>query len=261
MKLNKCVLSVALSVLALQANAQTSHRVYDDNRIYTEESREKSVLTRGLVAPNYPFMHNGTWYAETKEFLPGELLYNNRLYRGIDMNIDACKNLLVVKLGIITATDRKYVDYAVIGGQKYVNLQYHDRVQDAPEGFCKAVFEDDFCFYSLVSKTIHNAPGNHNGEDIGYYDSNYKDAVKVGSKSITVDTFFAYSRKCYVVKDGVCRQVRNRFALLKMFDKPTAKKLRKYADSTGLNLETTDLESYARLVLTYWRDNLKEGTK
>lgn len=254
-------LLLSLSAKAQTVSAATSHRQYEDNRMYAEAAKEKSLLTRGVLAPEYEFLHNGTWYAETKEFKTGELLYNNRMYRGVKMNIDACKNLLVVNTGRITATDRNYVEYAVIGGEKYVNLQFGNKVKDAPEGFCKLIYSGDVSFYSLVRKTLQSSPGYHNGDDIGYVDPDYKDAVQVGMRSVPVETFFSYSKRFYAVKDGVCYPVKSRRALLKLFDKTTAKKLRKYASSRNLDELGVSLEVYASSVLSYWRDELREGAE
>lgn len=257
-------LTVAAALVSLAASAQTtdlSHRQYEDNRIYYEAALEKSLLTRGTVAPEYRFQHNGTWYAETKEFKIGDVFYNGRLYQGVNLNIDACKNLLVVKTGIITATDPAYVDYAIIDGQKYVNLRYGDRVSNAPKGFCKVEFEGEISFYSLIQKSIQSSPGYHNGDDIGYFDPDYRDNVLIGTRTVSVDTFFSYSRKFYLVKDGCCYQIKSRSSFLKKFDKTTAKLLKEYASERKLNDVAVPLDLYAREVLAYWRDNLREGAR
>ncbi len=251
------ILAVCLILSPLTVLAQNGHRVYEDNALYAEAAKEKSMLTRGALAPEYHFLHNGTWYAESKEFKAGDVLYNGRLYRNVKLNIDACKNLLVVQTGVVTATVPDYVEYAVIDGQKYVNLRFQNRVENAPEGFCKVEFEGPIAFYSLVQKTISNSTGYHNGDDIGYVDPDYKAYIQMGDREVSVDTYFLYSKKFYAVKDGVCVQIRNRRKFLKLFDKETAGKLKKHASEAGLNGMDVSLDLYAKAQLAYWRANLE----
>ncbi len=238
------------------AKAQTQHYRYDDNAAYMASAQEKSLLYRGRLAPEYRFQYNGHCYAASRDFKKGEVLYNGRLYTDVLLNIDAYKQLLVVKANLISATDPQYVEYAFIDGVKYVNLSFEGRIKDAPKGFCSSEFEGDVSFYALVVKTLTSDDAYHNGADIGYTDPNYKEYVKVAGHDTRLNTYFAYSVKYYLVIDGRAVQVKTRAALLKLFDKPTAKAMRKYASKNQLNDAGVSFVDYAKRVLAYREQNL-----
>ena len=225
---------------------------YADNAAYQDAAKERSILFRGMLAPEYKFKHNGTCYAESKQFQKGEILYNGRLYRDVDLNLDACSQMVVVRSGLITATDSKYVEYALIGDSRFVNLQFDGSIKDAPKGYCKQIHKGPVSFYALITKTIEMDDGYHNGEDIGYDDPDYQEYTTVAGRQVRIPGYFAYGVKYYVVKDGAARQVRNKAAILKCFDKETAKSLRRYASKSGLNDAEVKVERYADEILDYW---------
>lgn len=250
---------VLLLSLPVLASAQSRYHLYDDNAIYSASAKEMALLYRGMMAPEYRFQYNGHCYFETRDFLPGQVLYNGRLYDGVDLNIDACCQILVVKCNLILATNTEFVDYAFIGGKKYVNLHYKDRVPSAPSGFLRADYEGEYSFYTQVRKTLSSDSEYHNGEDIGYFDPDYRVTIMSAGRDITVTSYFAHSAKFYMVYDGVATQVRTRAAFLKFFDKQTAKAMKKYASSAHLVSEGITLADYARELLTYRENVLQAG--
>lgn len=253
------ILSLFLLLFPAVSSAQDTYRQYDDNRTYLESAREKSMLFRGLLAPEYRFQYNGNCYVAGKDFLPGRVMYNGRLYDGVYLNIDACRQVLEVKDNLIFATDADHVEYACIGDSKYVNLSFGGRVGNAPAGFLRADYEGEYSFYTLVRKTLSSDSEYHNGDDIGYYDPDYKVSVQSGGRDVRVNMYFACSMKYYMVVDGVAEQVKSRSAFLRHFDRPTAKAMRRYAALTHLDETDVRLDVYAKTLLAYRDGQMKSG--
>lgn len=156
-------------LLAISAGLTCGAQQYAEESGYLDATREKAMLYRGMMAPQYRFSYNGTFYAEQKEFLEGEIMYNGRLYRGVPLNIDACTGLVVVRSGHCFALDPDYVEYAVIGKSRYENF---------PEGLMKVIYRtDDLTIYSHTRKELRHDSNYHNGDDIGYEDPNYNPSV------------------------------------------------------------------------------------
>ena len=226
----------------LAMRAQTP-AAYDDQTVFMEAAREKALIYRGSLAPEYHFRCNGIVYAERREFLSGSVMYNGCLYNDVMLNIDACAQLLCVKASVICATDTEYVEYACFGGAKFVNLGFGNRIADAPAGYCKLLYEGSVAFYKQIRKTLVTDNGYHNGEDIGYYDPDYSDRT---------ETYFALEEKDYLVKEGRAIPIRSKRAFLKCFDKESAKSLRRFAFRSDSLSGDASLENYAVTLLGHY---------
>ena len=189
----------------------------DEREIFREAAGMKSLIYRGTMAPEYNFRYNGHCYAQTQEFLEGYIMYNDRFYENVLLNIDASADLMLVRHMIAMSLVGDYVDYAVIGGQRYVNLEYKGRFKGAPHGFCKELFSsENIKFYSKVSKILSSDEGYHNGKDIGYEDPWYNEYVETPSGNLKVLKYFRYVVKYYVVHDSQAVQIRNKKSFLKL---------------------------------------------
>lgn len=244
---------ILLSVLPILITLSPSLFAQSAERAaYAEAAAEKALIYRGRLAPEYNFRCNGHCYVESKEFKRGSVMYNGRLYEDVLLNIDACSNLLLVKQVMCSATVRDYVDYAVIDGRRYVNLNYQGRCENAPEGFLEEICKGGgLGFYSKVTKRISSDDGYHNGEDIGYYDPDYLEYVTTPAGDMKVQRYFQYFKKYYVVKDGNAYMVRNRRAFLKLFDRHTASRLRHYANERDLYGQYSTLEDYVKALISH----------
>ena len=55
----------------------------------TSLTQQTSTIYRGRGRSPFPYKFNGTYYLDTREFSPGDILYNGKVYRGILLNLDA----------------------------------------------------------------------------------------------------------------------------------------------------------------------------
>ena len=245
--LRSLVLCLMLSSVNLNLGAQAR-----EGEIYRQAAGVKSLIFRGRMAPEYKFGYNGHCYAEKKEFTLGSVMYNERLYENVLLNVDACADLLLVRSTMAMSTVRDYVDYALIGSDRYVNLNYNGRCQGAPEGFCKELCSGaGLTFYSKVSKKISTDEGYHNGKDIGYEDPDYSEYLSTPSGNVKVLRYFRFKERFYLVRDGKAVQILNRRSFLKQFDRHLASKMKHYASSHGLNAADVSLPDYVNGLLSY----------
>lgn len=235
-------LTLLLSLACLMAPAQQK---CPESEEYQKAAGQRSMLYRGTLSPQYRFVYNGTFYVETPEFETGQIMYNGRLYSDVLLNIDACRNILVVNLGgVCVDAQTDFVEYAIIGGREYIHL---------PEGKNKAhayyqvLHKGGLCFLKRVYKIYSVQSGDHNGEDIGYYDPKYK--RRIGDNGPEVECFFA--RKCtyHILSDGVLKKISSKGSILKMIDKSKRAQVKKMAAEKGLDGAEISLEQYGVGVL------------
>lgn len=212
---------------------------------YQQAAGQKSMLYRGMLSPQYRFVYNGTFYVERPEFESGQIMYNGRLYTDVLLNIDACRNVLVVNLGgVCVDTETEYVEYAIIGGRRYIHLR---EGKNKPEAYFEVLHQGEMSFLKRVYKIYSVQSGDHNGEDIGYYDPKYKS--RIGENGPEVECFFA--RKCsyYILREGSLQKVTSKGAILKMADKSIRAEIKKMAVQRGLDGGNISLEQYGAGIL------------
>ena len=198
--MRKPVVITLLMLSALQP-ATAQHRQEFD--FFQKEAGGRSTLYRGRQEIKYPIRYNGTYYLASPAFQTGSVMYNGRLYENVLLNIDACDQKLLTRHedGVMEyALDGKAVPWAVIGGQKYVNLHDFSDLPNAFEGYYSVVRDGDSPIYLKVDKLCRTSTSNMNGETgIGYDDPSYNPDVL---------TYFAIQKKYYIVKDGKLKKVR-----------------------------------------------------
>lgn len=166
----------------------------------------QNTLLRGKASPQYPFLYNGTPYWSVPEFSRGEILFDGHLYRDVLMNIDACRQEVCVRKeegGLPISPLADLVGYAIIGGQRFINLRYAG-MPDAPEGFFIEMTDGRRTVYHQVRKSIYSEPGDHNGRGgIGYDDPAYR---------YDVPTYFFQTEQWFEYRDGQLLKLKKRKA-------------------------------------------------
>ena len=201
--MKRLILSMLLATLwLLPLSAQESP--YED---FMQNAEGKAVLYRGRKALSYRNLRfNGTYYAYTKDYAEGSVMFNGKLYEGILLNIDACQQQLLSRWADAmpeVIIDSRKVRYFTIGQDKYLNLS--EDGYDAAPGFYKVLRQDDSHFVVVLrTKTLHNSADNVNGAKIGYDDPDYNPEVF---------NYFSVTDKYYVIRDGVLKKIRRRKAL------------------------------------------------
>ena len=146
---------------------------------YMQEAGALSTLYRGKLPIHYPYLFNGTYFLESKEFREGSVYYNGKLYRDIFVNLDASREELQVRLSdkmTPVVLSREGVSFFTMGERLFVNLQYLG-YKNVPDGYMEVVKDGKSPLLLQVRKVFTARTGNHNGADIGYEDPEYNSSL------------------------------------------------------------------------------------
>ncbi len=69
-----------------------------DFRIFKEEADQFSLLYRGTTPLVYKFLHTGTYYAYTEQYIEGSVVFNNKEYTGVLLNLNSHLDELYVSI-------------------------------------------------------------------------------------------------------------------------------------------------------------------
>ena len=117
----------------------------DDAALYLSEAAESALLWRGKQAMPYSFAFNGTYYLYPPKFQPGNVAYNGKIYNGVEMNVDAYAQQLLIRPENSVNTKiaiRDHVEAFELDGRKYMNPQKYG-ISDLPEGFYEVLWQGE----------------------------------------------------------------------------------------------------------------------
>lgn len=159
-----------LTLLVIPATAQ------DDYAFYMSEAGSSSLLYRGRRAFEYPILFNGTYWWSGPAFRNGEVSYNGKHYRDVQLNIDAARQELIVQdpvglTGKLLAGD--LVESFVIDGTRYLNLR-SIYGPEAPGGYWQVLYDGDKKFVRQVTKQLVQDLDGSKRSQIGEVFSEYK---------------------------------------------------------------------------------------
>ena len=173
---------------------------------YVKTAGSKAVLYRGRLPEKYLYTFNGTPFWESKTFQEGEVKYNGKLYRDVLLNIDACRMELLCRYSYDVSPivlNRQDVQYARLGGRLFINLN-NIGYKDAPEGYFEVIKDGEAPVLRQIKKVYRTDAHDHNGADIGYIDSNYKENIA---------NYFRQEEKFYTLKEGAVKRISKRTAV------------------------------------------------
>lgn len=168
-----------ISVILLSIIGCLSLFAQTENSQYMQEAGPLSTLYRGKLPVQYPYQYNGTYYLEGKQFQRGSVYYNGKLYENVLVNLDASKQELQVKVsenvsGVVLF--QEWVNYFTIGNRLFLNLRYMGYTE-APEGYFELTKDGSTPLLVQVKKVFTSRVGDHNGDEIGYYDPEYNPSL------------------------------------------------------------------------------------
>ncbi len=163
------------------------------------------AIYRGPVALAYPFKtYKGTYYAFDKQFETSDVEYNRKWYRGVELNLDACRDELCLSMGggAIIVLSKELVGRFVFGGRNFICLK------DGTSGL-------DPGYYQVL----------YDGED-----KVYKKIIKKYDKTDGITQEFYPIVKYYLVQDNKARQIKG-YGIFGAVYKPLKKEIRRFVSS------------------------------
>lgn len=220
--MKKTIIGVLLSLLAVSVAAQSVDR----------EEGDAPAIFRGRVATQYSLVYNGTYLWDASGYRHGDVFFSGRLYRDLDLNVNASEQALVVRTPSgrrSVSPDTDLVAWFTMDGKQFVNLSYYG-VPGAMFGFYEVESAGkDATLYRRVDKELITHQGTHNGTEIGYVDPKYKDKIL---------TFFNYRESFYVEKDGMLTRVKTKKDMYRLFPgqkKAIRQRVNMYTEGLELN--------------------------
>lgn len=193
----------------------------DDYTLFRDRAGESSILFRGHKSYDYYMLFNGTPFWTSPEYHPGTVIYSGKFYHDIELNIDAARQELIVRIGKGASNKvlgRAFVKECTIGDCKFLNLQYYLGAM-APDGYWEVLFDGRNKALRRVKKTLEKDI-NGSLRDKTRYEGPYRYDV--------YQTFTYSAEYCYLKEDGTIIPIRNRKDALKLVDKPQRNDVRRY---------------------------------
>lgn len=206
---------------------------------FQDAAGNRSILFRGKQAARYAFPYNGHPYWRETDFQPGDIRFEDNDYQDILINIDASRQLALVKLPdsvFSVSLSPALTPSFTMGGRRFAGVGPGNPL---PEGFYEIIGNGPEQVYLQITKTLASSTNNANGDPIGYYDDNYRYEVL---------TYFAI-HKFFYFKDaeGNFTRFRTRGALLGKF--PGRKREIRQALRNLDSYSRPSLETYCETVM------------
>ena len=121
--------------------------------VFFAESSLYSVLYSGRVPEEY-YAHAGTFYIDSRQFVPCALMYNNKYYGIVHLNINAHKDQLLVLLPnnrMRVVLNPLLVNYFILNDEKFI---YHsgDTLSGLAKGYYAVLHDGDVKILRHVKK-------------------------------------------------------------------------------------------------------------
>ncbi len=120
--MKKLIFSFLLCCTVCQISAQTNE---DYNR-FTESAEGYSNLFRGTAPLAYKFTHTGTYFAYSSDFSKGKVVYNNKTYHDVLLNLNSHLDELYLFInysGRYVVLNKEFVDSFTMGDREFVNVR------------------------------------------------------------------------------------------------------------------------------------------
>ncbi len=227
-----------LALCCLQAYAQDTPA---ELKAFEQAAGSGSVLFRGKQANAYERPANGNPYWSSNTFVPGSVVFENRLYDDILVNIDAIAGQVLVRKAdnpIAIALPAASVSSITTEDKRFEWIP--DTVEGLPEGLYEVIGDSREKIYKHVAKRLQTSSQNMNGDPIGYVDPGYRSEV---------NDYYAISKTYYFKdRDGRFSRVKGRSALLRKFPERRGE-LRKALSAAGYDVPGIDFDAYCKMVL------------
>lgn len=186
------------------------------------------LLYRGKIAQQMAFRYNGTFFADPFGFQEGAVMYNGKLYSGVEVQLDAYRQQLCVRMSPAYSPvipDRDQVAWFRRGGSLFANLRYFG-FEKATEGFFEVLYDGkSSVVVRQIRKILDSTPGDKNGEVIGYDDPDY---------DASVITYFRHEEHIYhISSDGTVTQLRKSRDLNRIYPERKTD-IRRFVSKNGL---------------------------
>ena len=165
------ILSIASCLFLALSSIYVSAQTTTELKAFENAAGNGSVLFRGKQANAYQHAANGNPSWTSTAFVPGEIVFEDRFYDDILVNIDAVSGqVLVRREGSPIAIELPVGSVSAITTANSHFEKVPDGVEGIPEGLYEILGDGDQKVYKHVKKQLKTGVQNMNGGPIGYVD-------------------------------------------------------------------------------------------
>ncbi len=151
--MRKFFLLLAVTLAGAGFNMLSGQVITDD---YISHVKHNALIFSGSVAQKYPFVHNGTYYVFNDVFHVNDLYYNGKLYKGVELNLNANSDELVVKVpesGKNVILNRDMVEWFTLDSKRFIGVK-DGKYEDLPGGYYEVLYEGDGLVLRKITKLL-----------------------------------------------------------------------------------------------------------
>lgn len=235
-----CFLSSSFALLLTATSIQA--QIPPEVRTFQEAAGDRSVLYRGKQANRATFPANGHLYWETPEYVVGEIVFDDKCYGDVSLNIDAYAQCALARLSrgqVSVALPAERVSSLTFDGRRFVTVT-SDPAGVLPDGFFEVLGTGPEQVYKHVVKHLSSSTVNVNGKAIGYYDENY---------NTNLTRYFSISTSYYFRdRDGHFTRFRTKGQLLRKFP-DRRREIRRSLRAQGIDSFDVGFDAYCLAIL------------
>ena len=162
-----------LGLFLAQSASLFSQEKYD----YLQKAGLNAAIFRGPEAVKYQFRYQGTPYAYSETFSLGSLVYNGVKYEGVELNLNAHKDELHLKIassGTVLELNKNIVGEFVIGRRQFLTLVGENAVDGLPQGYYQVLYKGGDTLLKRNIRTFHERLQTSGSGVFRYFDQSNK---------------------------------------------------------------------------------------
>lgn len=110
---------------------------------YMREASLNAALYRGPIQKRFMFRYNGTFYAFSPKFLPGDLWYNAKYYSGVILNLDAYEDELCIAAdngAFAIVLDKERVEKFSFDNKNFIHITSQMKIRNLSPGYYQLLY-------------------------------------------------------------------------------------------------------------------------
>lgn len=230
----KKVLAITISLFLLETTALYTQDM-GDYELYMDHAKDLSNLYRGTAPLNYNFVSTGTYFAYTKEYTRGDVLYNNKLYKDVLLNLNSHLDelyLFVEESGLPVMLNKDFVVKFNMGNRNYIHFKFKERNISIEDGFYELLWSNGKD--SLIKKRIKNYEVRVNQS------IDLKTGTELERVFVPIDRYYIFNKKLH-------RQIK-RVTHLNSFYGIKKNKVRKFIKENNIDVKLNKDDAFKQVV-------------
>lgn len=206
-----------------------------DYSYFMGQSGMKSNVYRGEIAFRYPFKYEGTYYAYQEEYEKGDVVYNQKTYSGLLLNLNSHIDELCVQAYdeiVATYLKKELVSSFTLGNKEFVHLTLPEY-----NGYFQVLYRGDVIIYKKIKK-------------------NYMEEVdqSVLGSNMMLERVFNPINKYYLVRDNVFYSIDTKRQFLQCFSNTAEKRsAKRFLSTRGVSFRK-DKDLYIDLFMQHMKE-------